>query len=174
MTHFRQQFAKRILSFLGKFGVAFRCMFQYKWTAASGPPIAFLLSRANASLISSPFTVFFSAARRLVLAIHTFTWQSQSNASLIHSNHANTFTPFTRIVATKGLTDRGSTKVWNILPLIARSSYPAEVWKWKFSPFFSAKGVVKFGVKCSVLRFPGFGCARENFTKISHQKRCEK
>ena len=29
--------------------------------------------------------------------------------------------------------------------------------------FFSAKGVVKFGVKFSVLRFPGFGCARENF-----------
>ena len=25
----------------------------------------------------------------------------------------------------------------------------------------------------SVLRFPGFGCARENFTKISRQKRCE-
>ena len=29
-------------------------------------------------------------------------------------------------------------------------------------------------VKFSVLRFPGFGCATENFTKISHQKRCEK
>ena len=28
-------------------------------------------------------------------------------------------------------------------------------------------------VKFSVLRFPGFGCARENFTKISRQKRCE-
>ena len=28
--------------------------------------------------------------------------------------------------------------------------------------------------KFSVLRFPGFGCARENFTKISRQKRCEK
>ena len=27
-------------------------------------------------------------------------------------------------------------------------------------------------VKFSVLRFPGFGCARENFTKISRQKRC--
>ena len=29
-------------------------------------------------------------------------------------------------------------------------------------------------VKFSVLRFPEFGCARENFTKISRQKRCEK
>ena len=29
-------------------------------------------------------------------------------------------------------------------------------------------------VKFSVLRFPGFGCARENFTNISLQKRCEK
>ena len=28
-----------------------------------------------------------------------------------------------------------------------QSSYPAEVRKWNFSPFFSAKGVVKFGVK---------------------------
>ena len=29
-------------------------------------------------------------------------------------------------------------------------------------------------VKFSVLRFPGFGCATENFTKISRQKRSEK
>ena len=29
-------------------------------------------------------------------------------------------------------------------------------------------------VKFSVLRFPGFGCATENFSKISRQKRCEK
>ena len=29
-------------------------------------------------------------------------------------------------------------------------------------------------VKISVLRFPGFGGVRENFTKISRQKRCEK
>ena len=29
-------------------------------------------------------------------------------------------------------------------------------------------------VKFSVLRFPGFGRATENFTKISRQKRCEK
>ena len=29
-------------------------------------------------------------------------------------------------------------------------------------------------VKCSVLRFPGIGYARENFTEISRQKRCEK
>ena len=28
-----------------------------------------------------------------------------------------------------------------------QSSYPAEVRKWNFSPFFSAKDVVKFGVK---------------------------
>ena len=28
-----------------------------------------------------------------------------------------------------------------------QTSYPAEVRKWIFSPFFSAKGVVKFGVK---------------------------
>ena len=55
-----------------------------------------------------------------------------------------------------------------------QSSYPAEVRKWNSSPFFSAKGVVKFGVKFSALRFPRFGCAAENFTKISRQKRCEK
>ena len=30
---------------------------------------------------------------------------------------------------------------------LCQSSYPAEVRKWNFSPFFSAKGVVKFGVK---------------------------
>ena len=29
-------------------------------------------------------------------------------------------------------------------------------------------------VKFSALRFPGFGCATENFTKASRQKRCEK
>ena len=29
----------------------------------------------------------------------------------------------------------------------SQSSYPAEVRKWNFSPFFSAKGVVKLGVK---------------------------
>ena len=54
-----------------------------------------------------------------------------------------------------------------------QSSYSAEVRKWNFSPFFSAKGVVKFGVKFSVLRFPGFGCTTENFTKTPRQKRCE-
>ena len=32
----------------------------------------------------------FSATRRLVLSIHIFTWQSQANASLIRSIHANT------------------------------------------------------------------------------------
>ena len=29
-------------------------------------------------------------------------------------------------------------------------------------------------VKFSALRFPGFGCATENFTKISRRKQCEK
>ena len=57
---------------------------------------------------------------------------------------------------------------------ITQSSYPAEARKWKFSPFFSAKGGVKLGVIFSVLRFPGFGCATENLTKISRQKRCGK
>ena len=47
-----------------------------------------------------PF-LFFLATRRLVLSIYVFTWQSQVNASLIHLIHTNTFTPFTRIVATK-------------------------------------------------------------------------
>ena len=37
----------------------------------------------------------------IVLAIHIFTWQSRANASLIHSIHANRFTPFTRIMATR-------------------------------------------------------------------------
>ena len=32
----------------------------------------------------------------------------------------------------------------------------------------------EISVKFSVLRFPGFGFATENFTKISRQKRCEK
>ena len=35
------------------------------------------------------------------MSIHIFTRQSRPNASLIHSIHPNTFTPFTRIVATK-------------------------------------------------------------------------
>ena len=35
----------------------------------------------------------FSVASRLFLSIHMFTWQSRANASLIHSIHANTFTP---------------------------------------------------------------------------------
>ena len=51
--------------------------------------------------------------------------------------------------------------------------------EWKFSPFFSAKGVVKLGVKV----WWNFSCATfsrvwvseaENFTKISFQKQCEK
>ena len=29
-------------------------------------------------------------------------------------------------------------------------------------------------MKFSMLRFPGFGCMTENFTKISRQKQCEK
>ena len=44
---------------------------------------------------------FLSATRSLVLSIHIITWQSRANASLIHSLHANTFTPFKRIVTTK-------------------------------------------------------------------------
>ena len=35
------------------------------------------------------------------MSILIFPWKSQANASLVHSIHANTFTPFTRIVATK-------------------------------------------------------------------------
>ena len=50
--------------------------------------------------LHSRFFCFF-AARRLILSIHMFTWQLWVNASLIHSIHANTFTLFTRIVATK-------------------------------------------------------------------------
>ena len=42
----------------------------------------------------------FSAARRLVLSIHTVTLQSRANALLIHSIYANAFTPFALIVAT--------------------------------------------------------------------------
>ena len=66
-----------------------------------------------------------------------------------------------------------------------QSSYPAEVRKWKFSPFFSAKGVVKFGVKFwwnfPRYVFQGLGVRRkispkfhikngvenENFTQVS-------
>ena len=54
-------------------------------------------SRANGLLISSSFTGFFSAARRLVLSINIFTWQSWANASFTHSIHANAFTPFTQM-----------------------------------------------------------------------------
>ena len=43
-----------------------------------------------------------SATKTLVLSIHRFTVQSWANASLSHSTHANTFTPFMQIVATKG------------------------------------------------------------------------
>ena len=40
-----------------------------------------------------PFIPFFSPATRgLVLSIHTFTWQSRTNSSLIDSIHANAFT----------------------------------------------------------------------------------
>ena len=51
--------------------------------------------------------------------------------------------------------------------------------KWKFSPFFSAKLRCReiwreILVKFSALRFPRFGCATENFTKSSRQKRCGK
>ena len=47
---------------------------------------------------------FFSAARRLVLSIHRFTWKT-TGERFTHSLqfHANTFTPLTRIVATKAL-----------------------------------------------------------------------
>ena len=47
-----------------------------------------------------------SAARRLVLSTHMITWHSWVNASLVHSIRANTFTPFTRIVAAKVRTDK--------------------------------------------------------------------
>ena len=33
--------------------------------------------------------------------MHIFTWKSRARASLIRSIHASTFTPFTRIMATK-------------------------------------------------------------------------
>ena len=61
------------------------------------PPFTFVHSWASVSTASSSFTGFCSATRRLVLAIHSFTWQSRANASLIHSIHTNTFTLFTRI-----------------------------------------------------------------------------
>ena len=52
----------------------------------SDPTFTFVRSRANASLISSSFTVF-AATRSLALCIHTFTFvRSQTNASLISSS----------------------------------------------------------------------------------------
>ena len=48
-----------------------------------------------------PDTVCWTRLRNTWVLSHTFTWQSLANASLIHSIHATTFTPFTRIVATK-------------------------------------------------------------------------
>ena len=65
----------------------------------------FLRSRANGSLISSSFTAL-CRSKKAHFVHHIFTWQSRANASLIHSIHTNTFTPFTRMEATKGTTDR--------------------------------------------------------------------
>ena len=61
------------------------------------PPFAFAHSWASVSTASSSFKGFCSPTRRLVLANHSFTWQSRANASLIHSIHTNTFNLFTRI-----------------------------------------------------------------------------
>ena len=52
-----------------------------------------------------------------------------------------------------------------------QSSCPAEVWKWKFSPFFSAKGVVRFSVKFG-WNFPryvfqGLGVRRKGVGDVS-------
>ena len=55
------------------------------------PTFTFVRSRANASLIPL-HSQSFSGARRFVLSIHTFAWQSRANTSLIHSIHASTFT----------------------------------------------------------------------------------
>ena len=62
--------------------------------------------------------------------------------------------------------------------IVSQSSYPAEVRKWKFSPFFSAKKVLwnlawNFGENFRAT-FSRVWCARENFAKISRQKRREK
>ena len=46
----------------------------------------------------------------------------------------------------------------------------AEVRIFSPSPFFSAKGVVKFGMKFSVLRFPRFGCSKRKDTLKIHAK----
>ena len=58
-----------------------------------------------------------------------------------------------------------------------QGSYPAEVRRGNFSPFFSAKGVVKFGVNFGEIfraTFSRVGVCEENFTESSLQKRCEK
>ena len=54
------------------------------------------------------------------------------------------------------------------LPAFEQSSYPAEVRKLNFFSVVLCQrcrefflGGVRFGVRFSVLRFPGFGCARE-------------
>ena len=62
----------------------------------SGNHSLFSIHRLNGTMISSSFTGFLC-----ILSMDTFTWQSRANASLIHSIHANTFTPFRRMVATK-------------------------------------------------------------------------
>ena len=45
--------------------------------------------------------LFRSKKAHFVLFIHTFTWQSQVNAPLIHFIHADSFTPITQILATQ-------------------------------------------------------------------------
>ena len=62
--------------------------------------IQFLRSRANGSLISPSFTGFFRSENAHFVHSHIHL-QSRANAALIHSIHANTITPFPRIVVTK-------------------------------------------------------------------------
>ena len=67
----------------------------------------------------------------------------------------------------------GTSLVLCILFTVFRSSYPAEARKEIFCQ--RCREIWReILVRFSVLRFPGFGCARENVTKISCQKRCEK
>ena len=93
----------RVGSFWVAAFAALFCLFSVART--QWPTFTSVRSQTNVSLISSPFTGLFPVTRRLVLSIRTFTWQSRTNASFIHSIRANTFTQshtHTHKRATKG------------------------------------------------------------------------
>ena len=74
-------------------------------------------------MISSSFTGFCKKQKKArFVHSHIFTWQSRAKASLIYSTHANTFTPFTRKVATNLVGISAPQKIFRPPPL----KFPAD------------------------------------------------